>query len=127
MELLRQERTTEQKSEEIKETLIQKRKEFSRKLEQTQRHLKTLLSSKGEPGGNGPDSPLIKGLSQRTEMLKECLRNFDEAIINVDKGKYGICENCGRPISLERLKILPFTLYCTTCQKEIENNRLTIN
>jgi len=121
MELLRQERT------EIRQTLVQKRSEFLERLKKTKEHLKSLLSSTEEPGKGG-DSPLVIALSRRTKMLNDCIRDFDEAIRNIDKGKYGICENCGRPISLERLKILPFTPYCTTCQKEIEteNNRLTV-
>lgn len=51
---------------------------------------------------------------------KETLQKIDEALRKLKEGTYGICEECGDEISEERLKILPFAIYCTDCQEKRE-------
>jgi len=51
---------------------------------------------------------------------RENLQRIDEALRKFDEGTYGICEDCGEEISRERLKILPFAIYCTDCQERRE-------
>ncbi len=41
------------------------------------------------------------------------------ALLKMSKGKYGICERCGNPISLDRLKFLPEARYCIDCEKRM--------
>jgi len=48
------------------------------------------------------------------------LRQIDQALVRVDEGGYGICEECGEKIDKKRLEILPFTPYCVHCQRRIE-------
>ena len=50
----------------------------------------------------------------------DMLRQIDQALARVDKGNYGICEECGEKIDKKRLEILPFTPYCVHCQGRIE-------
>lgn len=38
------------------------------------------------------------------------------ALCRMDEGTYGTCEQCGRPIELERLEVIPQTARCLTCQ-----------
>ncbi len=51
---------------------------------------------------------------------RENLMKVDEALRKLDQGTYGICEECGEPITEERLKILPFAIYCRECQERKE-------
>ncbi len=51
---------------------------------------------------------------------RERLVKIDAAIRKLDEGTYGICEDCGGKISEERLKVLPFAIYCRDCQEKIE-------
>ena len=37
------------------------------------------------------------------------------------KGKYGICERCGKIIDPERLEIFPEARYCVKCKTEMEH------
>ena len=39
----------------------------------------------------------------------------------IDKGTYGICESCRKPIAKARLKALLFARYCIVCQGSAEN------
>lgn len=45
---------------------------------------------------------------------------IDEALSRIEDGTYGICEDCGKRIAPNRLKILPFALLCVPCQSLME-------
>lgn len=51
---------------------------------------------------------------------RETLLKIDEAIRKIAEGTYGKCEDCGEGISVERLKVLPFAIYCIDCQEKRE-------
>jgi DnaK suppressor protein len=48
--------------------------------------------------------------------LEKKLALVKEAIKKIEKGKYGVCEKCGRNISEARLKIVPEAKFCVKCQ-----------
>jgi len=54
---------------------------------------------------------------------QEVLYEIDEALNRIDSGTYGICELTGRPIEIERLKVLPYARYCREAQEQLERNR----
>jgi len=39
---------------------------------------------------------------------------------DIEEGVYGICEECGEDISVERLKARPVTHHCIRCKTRIE-------
>jgi hypothetical protein len=43
----------------------------------------------------------------------------------MDKGIYGICEDCDREIAPERLEALPYTTLCLECQHREEDHHQT--
>ncbi|MFO0752660.1 MAG: TraR/DksA family transcriptional regulator [Thermodesulfovibrionales bacterium] len=51
---------------------------------------------------------------------RETLIKIDTALRKLEEGTYGICEECGDEISEERLKILPFAIYCRDDQEKKE-------
>src|SRR4030043_11553 len=51
---------------------------------------------------------------------RETLLKIDEALRKIDEETYGKCEDCGEDISVERLKVLPFAIYCVDCQERRE-------
>ncbi len=42
---------------------------------------------------------------------------IERALEKIDRGTYGLCENCGKPINAERLAALPFVSLCIECQE----------
>ena len=42
------------------------------------------------------------------------------ALRSIEKGKYGICERCGKDIDPERLEVRPDATLCINCQAEVE-------
>ena len=53
---------------------------------------------------------LIQTLERRVEML-------NRAVESAQKGKYGICEDCGLQIGRERLEAYPRATLCMSCKK----------
>ncbi|MBI1810731.1 MAG: TraR/DksA C4-type zinc finger protein [Nitrospirae bacterium] len=51
---------------------------------------------------------------------RKVMVKIDAALGKLQEGTYGICEDCGGKISEERLKVLPFSIYCRDCQEKIE-------
>jgi len=50
------------------------------------------------------------------ELETETLRGIDVAIARLEAGTYGLCADCGEPISETRLQALPFATACRDCQ-----------
>ena len=57
-------------------------------------------------------------LELRSQMLKEIERSLRQLV----EGTYGVCEGCGEEISPNRLKAIPWTRYCLTCQEQRSKN-----
>jgi len=51
---------------------------------------------------------------------RETLLKIDESLRKLNEGTYGKCEDCGEEISEERLRVLPFAIYCRDCQEKKE-------
>ncbi len=49
------------------------------------------------------------------ENARDLLRKVDRAETVIEKGKYGVCENCGSAIPIARLQVLPYTTMCVDC------------
>ena len=49
--------------------------------------------------------------------LEGMLKEIERAIVRAQRGVYGACERCGKPISEERLKVMPSAALCIDCAK----------
>ncbi len=47
--------------------------------------------------------------------LNQEYEQIEHAIAQIEKGEYGICENCGERIALKRLEALPDATLCINC------------
>jgi DnaK suppressor protein len=43
-----------------------------------------------------------------------------DALKRIDEGLYGLCEDCGKPISEKRLQVAPAATQCIECKAEAE-------
>ena len=48
------------------------------------------------------------------------LKQVEAALEKIENGEYGICDQCEKKIPEARLKIIPYTEFCTQCLSEIE-------
>jgi RNA polymerase-binding protein DksA len=56
-------------------------------------------------------------LGEHDERLLEAI---DEALVRIDAGNYGSCDNCGAQIAPERLEAMPWTTLCIDCKRKEE-------
>ena len=114
------EHLTPDQLKELKELLICRRDETLKRLN----HLleEKLLASSDV--GDEIDSADLEMERLRLIRLREretrYLKKVEYALTKMENGTYGICENCGKPISYERLKARPVAIYCIECKKKLE-------
>jgi DnaK suppressor protein len=64
--------------------------------------------------------------SNRNSMLRmrdrerKLIFKIQEALQRIEEGEYGICEECGEEIGIERLKARPVTTLCIECKSNQE-------
>jgi RNA polymerase-binding transcription factor len=58
---------------------------------------------------------VLEGLDQ---MGLEEVRQIREALSRIERGLYGICSICGRPINAERLAAMPTAVTCVRCTSQ---------
>ena len=54
---------------------------------------------------------------------RELLLKIDEALRRIDEGEYGFCLECKKKINKTRLKAIPHTPNCRTCQEKEEKKK----
>lgn len=54
---------------------------------------------------------------------QDLLNIIDEALDKIKEGNYGLCENCEKPISVKRLKAVPYAKLCIKCKEQEEKKR----
>jgi DnaK suppressor protein len=57
------------------------------------------------------------------EQVENRIKQIDAAFSRLERGLYGICEECGDEIPLERLEALPFATRCVDCQRAQSGSR----
>jgi len=56
---------------------------------------------------------------------RKLIAKVEQALERVEKGTFGICEDCGEDISEGRLKARPVTTLCINCKQEQEQREKT--
>jgi DnaK suppressor protein len=56
-------------------------------------------------------------IRDRESML---IKKISKSLDDIDNGEYGICEDCGRDIAIERLKVRPIAKRCIQCKTRQE-------
>lgn len=51
--------------------------------------------------------------------LENTLRDVNKALERIDKGTYGVCKYCDKPIDEKRLKARPTSGACISCKKTL--------
>jgi DnaK suppressor protein len=108
--------------EEIKELLLKMRKELIGEIKEKTRS-ESEADRKDDVGDiydlatNERDRELNLLMSDRE---REKLNEIDDALVRIDDGTYGVCEECGTDIPKKRLIIMPFARLCVTCKSEME-------
>ncbi len=56
------------------------------------------------------------------QMKSETLKKIEQALLRLEAGTYGRCQDCDAEIPAARLRALPFAALCRDCQEETESS-----
>jgi RNA polymerase-binding transcription factor len=56
------------------------------------------------------------------DIRRQELTLIDDVIRRLEAGTYGACDDCGREIEVERLRLVPYARYCVPCQEVREGS-----
>jgi DnaK suppressor protein len=51
---------------------------------------------------------------------RKLIGKIDDALERISDGSYGLCETCGGPIGMDRLRARPVTTLCIDCKSDQE-------
>ena len=113
----------QKKWNEISTILQQLKNDTLREIQKTLKNGTDTLTI-GEPSGDIYD----QASSERDRELglllgdreRKKLHAIDEALLRINEGEYGICEECEEEIPLGRLKAMPFARHCVKCKSDLE-------
>ncbi|NCO83869.1 MAG: RNA polymerase-binding protein DksA [Nitrospirae bacterium CG_4_10_14_3_um_filter_44_29] len=77
----------------------------------------TIFPDMGDQATAETDRNFMLRLRSREQKL---LKKIDDAIDRIDKGTFGICEDCGTKIDIRRLVARPVTTLCMECKTQQE-------
>ena len=63
---------------------------------------------------------LLDDLERQDNRLVDELRKIDNALSDIEGGRYGRCRMCDRPISIKRLQAIPWAIMCKRCAQQEE-------
>ena len=97
---------------------------FRRKLERQRAALTPLVaearerakepveSAFGEVGDDPVRDVVVDTELEVGELRTRQIEEIDDALLRIERGEYGVCEVCGRPIELDRLEAEPTARLC---------------
>ncbi len=78
-------------------------------------------NSAGADALDGSQSATSRAIGWTTrEMLVERVNRLSDALDRLRQGAYGVCIECGEPLSPARLRALPEVETCVGCQSSLE-------
>ena len=85
------------------------------------------ISTAGEARGDSLDIAASEAHSAIHIRLKESdsklLRAIENALTRIRQEKFGICEECGQPISKARLEAVPWARHCRDCKERLDSRK----
>ena len=113
---------TQEQVEEIRRTLLEQREKL---LESAREQIRD-PSNVAFEGGDEIDRADLEEERYLTFRIKgreaRLIHKIDYALMKIESGTYGVCENCGAQIPFERLRARPVTTMCFEC-KELEEEQ----
>jgi RNA polymerase-binding transcription factor DksA len=81
-----------------------------------------LSSFDQHPGDSGTETFELEKNVSLLEQVEDELQEVEAAFARLERGTYGTCQACGRPIGDERLDALPGTRFCVEDQAKAERD-----
>jgi len=110
--------------EELKQKLLEEKKKIEENLAKSETDKKgsdreyqtAFVEIERDQEQNADEMEMYESNLATDETLKTELQKINSAIAAMEKGTYGICQNCNKEISLERLRAYPQADTCLDCK-----------
>ncbi len=101
--------------------LVRRRDALRRALDGDLSLLRELHQQKtGDPLDAAADTVQDELNSHLVEVESRELSAMESAIARMNRGEYGDCEGCGKPIPITRLRAIPYATECIDCRRRAE-------
>ncbi|MCX5723590.1 MAG: TraR/DksA C4-type zinc finger protein [Nitrospirae bacterium] len=100
----------------IRKKLFAQRRDLFRQVAQTEDELlwlETDVESEAQERGQG--ERMVQLLDRLDERMKSEIEAIDRALVKLETGRFGRCEQCGKDIPHSRLEALPAAATCVVC------------
>lgn len=122
---------TPQEREALRVALEQERARLERSLSARAQAVRALSISQDEESGlGGQEADVASDLAEEEVNLgleqadRARLLDVEDALERLRAGTYGVCERCGQPIAVERLRVHPWTRVCLACAQKAAGRQL---
>ncbi len=107
-----------------KKRLLEAKNQFIRKIGQTFSESNEIETDVAQDLADKAESSYTKEfLLSLSDTERRQLLQIDDAIRTLEKGSYGLCQNCGQAISKKRMEALPWATLCIDCQQKLEKEK----
>ena len=109
-------------SEEIRRKLVQQREQLIKELAQHEASgpkvemAAELREPRSDHTVDAATAVELEHNAAVEDNLSARLKMVEHALSKLEAGNYGLCDICGKPISLERLEALPYANLCIICK-----------
>lgn len=123
---------TKKELEHYKKLLLKKREELQNEIEYIKENSfkKTMKDSSGEISAyNFHMADQATDSNEREKAFMFAYRedrliyHIDRALERIKNGTYGLCQECGKPISKDRLEAVPHARLCIECKSKEEQSK----
>jgi len=123
---------TKRELEHYKKLLLKKREELQNEIEYIKENSfkKTMKDSSGEISAyNFHMADQATDSNEREKAFMFAYRedrliyHIDRALERIENGTYGLCQECGKPISKDRLEAVPHARLCIECKSKEEQSK----
>ena len=103
----------------VKQALLERRRELVREVMETEKGGQgdDDIKDFGDLASESYEKELLVGLGEHERKI---LTQIEQAIERLKKGKYGLCQSCGKKIPNGRLAAIPWVVHCLACSEAKE-------
>jgi DnaK suppressor protein len=113
---------TQQNLEALKQKLMQRKEELEKDLQRLSRE--TVYNEQvPDPADQASASTMDDVLISLQNTERDEYERIVQALNMINAGTYGICTDCGQPISEKRLQMYPNATRCLACQESLEDRK----
>jgi DnaK suppressor protein len=100
--------------------LLARRKELLAEAERTINGMTNVRESFPDPTDRASLEANRNAMLRIRDRERKLITKIDDALRRIEEESYGLCESCGGPISIDRLKARPVTTLCFDCKSDQE-------